>query len=91
MRKCFTMPRAFGASVSTAARERTVPGASGVRIDVSGAILGLEFVRGPVWSNDIDSMLLEIVIETIAGIGPDPDQMLGLGLQHVEVEAELDS
>ena len=40
--------------------------------------------------DQVDAVLLEVVIEAIAVIGPVSDQMFGLGFEHREVEAELD-
>lgn len=40
--------------------------------------------------NEVHAILLEVVIEPIAVIGPIADEMLRLGLQHVEVEGQLD-
>ena len=54
------------------------------------SILGLEFTSGPVWGNHVDVAQLESIIEAIAVIGPVPDQMLRLGLQHLEVELSID-
>lgn len=39
--------------------------------------------------NQVHALLLEVGIETIAVIGSIPDEMFGLGLEHVEVETEL--
>jgi len=44
------------------------------------------------WSDGgdhVDAVLLEVVIEPIAVIGPIANEMLRLGLQHVEVDTEL--
>src|SRR5689334_6238872 len=54
------------------------------------AVLGLEFPGQAVWGNHIDPVLLEGIIEAVTVIGPVPDEMFRLGLQHVEVETELD-
>src|SRR5579885_1621896 len=53
------------------------------------AILGLELASGPVWRNQVHPVLLEVVIEPVAVVGPIPNEMFGLGLQHVEVETQL--
>lgn len=52
-------------------------------------ILGLEFPGGAMGRNQIHAILSELVIKPIAVIGAVPNEMLGLRLQHVEVEAEL--
>lgn len=52
-------------------------------------ILSLKFARRAVWGDPIHSVALEVVIEAVAVIRAIADEMLGLGLQHVEVEAEL--
>ena len=52
-------------------------------------VLGLEFPGRPVWCNHVHAVLLEVSIEPIAGTGTIANQVLGLGLQHVEVETEL--
>ena len=39
--------------------------------------------------DQVDAVLLKVVIEPIAIIGSIADEMLGLGLQHVDVETEL--
>ena len=53
-------------------------------------VLGLEFSGRPVRRNHVDPVVLEVVIEPVAIVGPIADEMFGLGLQHVEVETELD-
>ena len=53
------------------------------------AILRLEFPHGPVWRDQAHAVLLEVVIESIAVIRTITDEVLGFGLQHVEVETEL--
>lgn len=53
------------------------------------AILGLEFAGGSMRGNQIHPVLLEVIIEPITVIRPIANEMLGLGLQHVEVETEL--
>ena len=54
------------------------------------AILGLEFASGSMGGNQVHPVLFQIVIEPIAVVRPITDEMLGFGLQHVEVETELD-
>lgn len=39
--------------------------------------------------NQVDAVLREVVIEPVAVIGSIADEILGLGLQHGEVETEL--
>lgn len=39
--------------------------------------------------DQVHTILVEVGIEAIAVIRPIPDEMLGLGLEHVEVETEL--
>ncbi len=41
-------------------------------------------------SHQVHPFLLEIIIQSITVIGVVPNEMLGLGLQHVEVDTELD-
>ncbi len=53
------------------------------------AILGLECAGGPMRRDHIHTVLLEVIIELIAGIRAIADQVLGLGFQHVEVKTEL--
>ncbi len=52
--------------------------------------MGLEFARGAVWGNQVHTVLLEVVIESIAVIGPIADEMLEFGLEHVEIKTGLD-
>ena len=40
--------------------------------------------------NQVHAVLLEVVIEPITVIGTIPNEMFGLGFEHVEVEAQLD-
>ena len=54
------------------------------------AILGLEFARGAMGRHQVHAVLLQVVIEPIALIGPIGDEMLRFGLGHVELETELD-
>lgn len=54
------------------------------------AISDLEFARGAMGRNQIHPVLLEVGIEPIAVIRAIPNEMLRLGLQHVEVETQLD-
>src|SRR5581483_6976348 len=54
------------------------------------AILGFEFPRGSVRRDHVHAGLLQVVSEGIAVVGPIANKMLGLGLQPVEVEPELD-
>lgn len=50
------------------------------------AILGLQFLRGPMRGNQVHAVLLESVIEAVTVIGPVTNQMLRLGFRHVAVE-----
>jgi hypothetical protein len=53
------------------------------------AILGLEFAGGPVRSTHGDAIPLKLVIEPIAIGDPIAHEMLGLGLQDIEVKTAL--
>lgn len=53
------------------------------------SILSLQFSSSSGWRNHVHPIQLEVAIESIAGIGAIANEMLGLSLQHVEVEAEL--
>ena len=55
----------------------------------AAAILRLEFPGGSMRRNHVDPVLLEGVIEPITIVGAIANEMLGLDLQHVEVETEL--
>ena len=52
--------------------------------------MGLEFPGRAMRRNQVHAVWLEGVIEAIAVIDPIPNEMFGLGLEHVEVEAQLD-
>ena len=54
------------------------------------AILCLEFAGRAMRRNAVHALLFEVVIEPLAVIGPIPNEMFGLGFEHVEVETELD-
>lgn len=41
-------------------------------------------------SNHVHPVLLEVIIQSITVVGAVPNEMLGLGLQHGEVETEWD-
>jgi len=47
-------------------------------------ILGLKFPGRAMGRNQIHAVLLEVVIQPIAVIGTVADEMLGLGLQHID-------
>ena len=55
----------------------------------AAAVLGLEFSIGAMRRDHLHPLLLQVVIEPIAVIRFVANQMLRLGLQHVEVETEL--
>jgi hypothetical protein len=40
--------------------------------------------------NEVDTLLLEVGIEAVAVVRPIADEMFGFGLEHVEIETELD-
>lgn len=40
--------------------------------------------------NEVDAILLEVIIESVVVIGPIANEMLGVGLQYIEIETELD-
>ena len=40
--------------------------------------------------NHVDAVLFQVVIEAVTVIGTIPNEMFGLGFEHVEVETELD-
>ncbi|MGQ0555565.1 MAG: hypothetical protein ACT4PN_06440 [Nitrospiraceae bacterium] len=52
--------------------------------------MGLEFPGRAMRRNQVHAVWLEGIIEAIAVIGPIPNEMFGLGLEHVDVEAQLD-
>ena len=56
----------------------------------AAAVLGFEFPSGPVRRDQVHPVLLEVIIEPVAVIGAIANEVLGLGLQHIEVETELD-
>ena len=53
-------------------------------------VLGLEFSSGAMGRNQVHAVLLQVVIEPVAVVRSITNQVLGFGLQHVEVETELD-
>ncbi|HSF67721.1 MAG TPA: hypothetical protein VLA67_09885 [Nitrospiraceae bacterium] len=52
-------------------------------------VLGLEFPSRPVRRDQVHAVLLEVIIESVAVIRAIANELLRLGLQHVEVETEL--
>jgi hypothetical protein len=99
MQASWTNPRKLEALVLPADEEPPLPLQPGkeafdepapfVSAEVA-SILSLEFPSGAMRRDHVDAVLLEILIEAIAVIGPVSDEMFRLGLQHVEVETELD-
>ena len=52
-------------------------------------VLGLKFARRSMRGNHVHPVLREVRIEPVTVIRPIANEVLGLGLQHVEVETEL--